>query len=93
MQHRKWINQSISIQIKIQITQWARAYNIMGSGLVTPITLQYVIAIFCDPRKAFDCCNHKILLQKLNNLGMKGSDLTWFQITYLIEVKCPKAPF
>jgi Reverse transcriptase (RNA-dependent DNA polymerase) len=40
---------------------------------------EHVIAIFCDLRKAFDCCNHKILLQKHNNLGIKGRDLTWFQ--------------
>jgi hypothetical protein len=36
------------------------------------------VAIFCDLRKAFDCCNHNILLQKLKNAGIKGKSLLWF---------------
>jgi hypothetical protein len=36
------------------------------------------VAIFCDVRKAFDCCNHEILLQKLKNAGIKGKSLLWF---------------
>jgi hypothetical protein len=39
---------------------------------------EHVVAIFCDLRKTFDCCNHKILLQKLKNAGTKGKSLLWF---------------
>jgi hypothetical protein len=40
---------------------------------------EHVIAIFCDLRKAFDCCNHKILLSKLSKMGIKGRELLWFK--------------
>ena len=33
------------------------------------------IAIFCDLRKAFDSCNHNILLNKLRGLGLSGTTL------------------
>jgi Reverse transcriptase (RNA-dependent DNA polymerase)/Endonuclease/Exonuclease/phosphatase family len=39
---------------------------------------EHVIAIFCDLKKAFDCCNHDLLLQKLKNIGIKGIALKWF---------------
>ncbi len=39
---------------------------------------QHVIGIFCDLRKAFDCVDHKILLNKLTKLGISGSELKWF---------------
>ena len=37
------------------------------------------IAIFCDLRKAFDSCNHNILLNKLRGLGLSGTTLLWFE--------------
>jgi hypothetical protein len=40
---------------------------------------QHVIAIFCDLRKAFDCCDHSILLKKLCKLGIKDVELNWFR--------------
>ena len=39
---------------------------------------QFSIAVFCDLQKAFDCCDHKILLKKLKNLGVQGTELDWF---------------
>jgi hypothetical protein len=37
------------------------------------------LAIFCDLRKAFDCCDHNILLRKLDKLGIKDTELLWFR--------------
>ena len=39
----------------------------------------HTIAIFCDLRKAFDSCNHNILLNKLRGLGLSGTTLLWFK--------------
>ena len=40
---------------------------------------QHTIAIFCDLRKAFDSCNHHILLKKLQKVGVRDIELCWFQ--------------
>jgi len=40
---------------------------------------KHTLAIFCDLRKAFDCVDHKILLKKLQNLGVQGIELEWFR--------------
>ena len=39
----------------------------------------HTIAIFCDLRKAFDSCNHNILLNKLRGMGLSGTELLWFE--------------
>ena len=36
------------------------------------------LAAFVDFRKAFDCVQHPILLEKLSNLGMNNSVVAWF---------------
>lgn len=38
-----------------------------------------VIGLYLDLQKAFDTVNHKILLQKLNNYGIRGIVLDWFK--------------
>jgi Reverse transcriptase (RNA-dependent DNA polymerase)/Endonuclease/Exonuclease/phosphatase family len=40
---------------------------------------EHVIAIFCDLRKAFDTCDHNILLDKLYKIGIRGIELSWFR--------------
>jgi hypothetical protein len=40
---------------------------------------KYTLAIFCDLRKAFDTCDHGILIKKLRNMGVRGpgSSVIW----------------
>jgi ribonuclease P/MRP protein subunit RPP40 len=45
---------------------------------------KHSIIIFCDIKKAFDTCNHNILLSKLSKLGIRGVELEWFR-SYLSE--------
>ena len=40
---------------------------------------EHTVAIFCDLRKAFDCCNHDILFDKMARLGVGGVELDWFR--------------
>ena len=40
---------------------------------------QHTVAIFCYLRKAFDSCDHAILLSKLSRLGVGGMALSWFK--------------
>ena len=47
---------------------------------------EFAIALFCDLRKAFDTCDHTILLNKLKSLGVTGVELSWFG-NYLAERK------
>ena len=37
------------------------------------------IGVFCDLKKAFDCCSHRILLIKLAKLGVRNRELKWFE--------------
>jgi hypothetical protein len=40
---------------------------------------EHTIAIFCDLRKAFDSCDHGILLRKLSGIRIRGAALNWFR--------------
>ena len=40
---------------------------------------KHSIAIFCDLKKAFDSCDHKILINKLSKYGVAGTELHWFK--------------
>ena len=43
------------------------------------VNKEYGCAIFLDLAKAFDTVNHDLLIKKLNNLGVRGPILEWFQ--------------
>jgi hypothetical protein len=45
---------------------------------------KHSIVIFCDLKKAFDTCDHDILLQKMFNIGIRNTELAWFS-NYLKE--------
>ena len=47
---------------------------------------EFVIAVFLDFQKAFDLVDHKILLKKLCNIGVRGIALKWFE-SYLKDRK------
>ena len=40
---------------------------------------KHQVVIFVGIRKAFDTINHDILLAKMNNLGIRGTEWEWFK--------------
>ena len=48
------------------------AFNLINGILTAMNNNQLVGGIFCDLQKAFDCVNHKILLEKLEFYGVEG---------------------
>ena len=40
---------------------------------------KYTLAILCDLSNVFDVISHKILLEKLNNYGIRGKTNKWFE--------------
>jgi len=59
------------------------AVNFIGKALNEE---KYCVGVFFDLKKAFDVCNHDILLMKLSKMGIRGSALNWFK-NYLSERK------
>ena len=47
---------------------------------------KHALALFCDLRKAFDSCDHEILLKKLEKIGIRNNELLWFK-NYLTNRK------
>ena len=49
---------------------------------------EYSIGIFFDLAKAFDTVNHNILLNKLANYGIRGTQLDWFRSYFENRYQC-----
>jgi hypothetical protein len=62
-------NHSTTHALTFFMNQIATAFNEKKSA----------VGIFCDLRKAFDCCNHPIIIKKLEKYGFTGSALKWFK--------------
>ena len=40
---------------------------------------QFILGTFIDLSEAFDTVDHKILISKLKNIGVRGNNLKWFE--------------
>ena len=54
------------------ITQVERISKALDMG-------KYVVGVFLDLKKAFDTVDHTILLRKLEQYGIRGKTLRWFE--------------
>ena len=49
---------------------------------------QYLLTLFLDFSKAFDTVNHRILLNKLNHVGVRGVSQHWFESYIMNRKQC-----
>jgi hypothetical protein len=54
-------------------------FNLVNSAAKALNNKKVFLVMFCDLRKAFDTCDHSILLKKLHKLGIHGTELAWFK--------------
>ena len=53
--------------------------------------IQYCTAVFIDLAKAYDSVNHRILIGRLNSLGISNDCLAWFTNYFSDGVQCVKS--
>jgi Reverse transcriptase (RNA-dependent DNA polymerase) len=58
--------------------------KLLNSATQSLNSKKFMAVIFCDLKKAFDTCNINILLKKVQNVGIGGTELKWFK-SYLSE--------
>ena len=59
--------------------------NLMGEVLKGFDRNLMTLCVFIDLKKAFDTVSHKIILKKLELLGVRGVELDWFQDYLLLR--------
>jgi len=69
------LNRLIVIQKKAVRTISGSGYNISNAF----DNNEFSVGMFLDVAKAFDTVDHKILLAKLENIGIRGQVLSWFE--------------
>ena len=60
--------------------------QILNAAASTLNAKKHMLIIFCDLKKAFDTCNIRILLKKMQKMGITGTELLWFE-SYLTDRK------
>ena len=53
--------------------------NLVGETLKAFDNNMMVMSVFIDLKKAFDTVSHKVILSKLEKIGIKGVELDWFK--------------
>ena len=53
--------------------------NLVGESLLGFDNNQMILSVFFDLKKAFDTVSHKLILLKLEKLGVRGIELEWFR--------------
>ena len=60
--------------------------QILNAAASTLNAKKHMLIIFCGLKKAFDTCNIRILLKKMQKMGITGTELLWFE-SYLTDRK------
>ena len=56
----------------------AAIMNLVGDVLKAMDDKMMLLSVFIDLKKAFDMVPHKLVLEKLNKMGINGLELEWF---------------
>ena len=65
--------------------------KVLNDIITTIDKRQYCAAVFIDLAKAFDSVNHRILIGRLNSLGVSNDCLAWFTNYFADRVQSVKS--